>query len=324
MNREAWVWLLSEYLSGRCAPSESAKVEEALRTREEVRELYVDVINLETGLNQCADAAWMERQAAQIAAASSPGRAWRRSWVGVAAGVALGLMVGIVLSASMVWAFAGHKTLGRGELLRLADGDFETEMKPLPDGVPTVAGVWCGDFSRVVEAEQGVMPAQGRRMLKFLRADNRLTPPESLPAVAEIWQLIDLGSQALTEGMTSRPVEVVARFHAADFAAGERMTFGVSLHAFTGNAEEAPTLWRNHKSQALASASQEELWESRGASWQSLRARMALPREATLLLVGLRASRKGEVLNRQEFGAHYVDGVEVYFAEPSSPSSQTP
>jgi hypothetical protein len=324
MNREAWVWLLSEYLSGRCAPSESAKVEEALRTREEVRDLYVDFINLETGLNQCADAVWMERQSAQIASMPSRERGWRRAWVGTAAGVALGLMAGIVLSASMVWAFAGSKTLGKGELLSLAHGDFETEMDLLSDGIPTVAGVWGGDFARVVEAEQGVMPVEGRHMLKFLRADNRLTPPESRPAVAEVWQVIDLGSQALAEGMNSRPVEVAARFHAAESAAGERMTFGVSLHAFTGKVGEAPTLWRNHKSQALASASQEELWEAGTASWQSLRARMVLPREATLLLVGLRASRKGDVPNRQEFGAHYVDGVQVYFVEPSSLPSQTP
>lgn len=324
MNRDSWVWLLSEYRAGRCSPEELEEVEHGLRMNAEVRDLYVDLINLEVGLGQCAEAVWVERQATLIAGGTSRGPVARRAWAGIAAGIALGLMAGILLSASVVRAFTGTRGAARGEMLGLANGDFETPTAPLSEGVPRAAAVWGGDFAQTVDAEQGVIPSRGGRMLKFLRADNQLTPPESRPAVSEMWQVISLRSDRSTVAAPPRQIEIAARFNAADLASGERMTFGVSLHAFAGFVEEAPELWRHHKTQALASASQEELLDRRTSSWQTLRARMALPPEATILLVGLRASRKGADPVNQDFGAHYVDEVEVYFVEPSPEILPTP
>jgi hypothetical protein len=110
-------------------------------------------------------------------------------------------------------------------------------------------------------------------------------------------------------------VEVLARFNGLVTAAEERLAFGVSLHAFAGEAHGGPELWRNHRTLALASASKEELADREPATWQTLRTRIVLPAEATVLLLGLRVVRKGVRVVDGVFGSHYADDVQLYFVE---------
>lgn len=323
MNHEGWRWALFEYLAGRADEVQSLRIESRLREDTAFRDLYLDMINVEIGLRQSAEVVWMERQGMRCELHPSKGAPMRRRWVGIAAGMVIGLLAGVLLSASVGWAFQVTKTPGRGESIALGNGDFEGGLALLADGVPRSSGAWGGDFAEVVGMDGGVVPHGGKRMLKFLRADNRLTPIGSRPAVAEMWQVIDLSSGAHAIGDVSRQIEAVIRFDAAAVS-GDRVTFGVSLHAFAGAVSEAPELWRDHNALAIASASREELADEHPNVWQTLRVRMALPREAKVLLVGVRASRKGSHLERAEFGAHYVDDVEVFFADHPQPITPSP
>lgn len=317
MNEESWAWLLSEYIADRVSPEERLRVEEALQQQPDVRRLYVDLINLDVGLAQVSEAVWiqnMEQTSESRIATPSPLRA---GWFGVAAGVAVGICTGIVLSASMVWAFSGPKPAARAEALPLANPDFEEGSAPGADGVPSVPRVWGGDYAAFAGPENGVTPASGARMLKFLRADNRLTPPDSRPAAGEIWQLLDLGTLP-SFAATVRHVEVSVRFNSAKGGKDEHVTFGVSLHAFRGDVRDGPALWRNHRTLALAAASKEELADEDTGSWQTLSTRLELPREATVLLIGLRVARKGVKTEDPEFQAHYVDQVQLHLVEPTT------
>lgn len=324
-NCEAdWIFAIGEYLAGRACAQESQRIEAALRSQPEVLRLYLDLVNLDIGLTQAAQARWMEAMGEASGGAPVVHGPPRSGWKGVAAVGVAGLLTGVLLSASMVWAFSGTRSGGRMEMLPLSNADFEEGGAPEADGVPSASATWGGDYAEFATAQNGVQPFRGMRMLKFLRADNRLTPPDSLPAVAEMWQFVPLSPTAVGSETASRSVEVLARFNGLVTAAEERLAFGVSLHAFAGGVQEGPELWRNHRALALASASKEELADREPATWQTLRTRMVLPGEATVLLLGLRVVRKGGRLVDGVFGSHYADDVQLYFVESASRQSDAP
>lgn len=68
--------------------------------------------------------------------------------------------------------------------------------------MPIQPGVWGDDYSAVVEAGERVTPADGRAMLRFLRADHEGKPPR-VGCAGDVYRIIDL------------------RDFAADIAAGE-------------------------------------------------------------------------------------------------------
>ena len=52
--------------------------------------------------------------------------------------------------------------------------------------------MWSGDFCRIVGAEQGIAPKQGKKMLRFLRSDNEQTETGAVTYVGEAAQVMDL------------------------------------------------------------------------------------------------------------------------------------
>lgn len=227
-----------------------------------------------------------------------------RSIAALAAGVLIGLCC-----ASAVWAMVGHGRLSKLTPLPLVDGSFESSNAPSDEGVPIKTGVWGGDFAANVERADDIAPIAGRRMLRFLRGDNRLTPPDVKSSVAEIWQVVELDAERRKTLRQSQVVEVGAKFNVTATAASEKVAFGVSVLAFAGDVVQGPELWRERRELALATSDKEELADSRSDSWQKLTAQVTVPRETNLLLVQLRVTRKGPGPLGQEFGGHFVDDV---------------
>jgi hypothetical protein len=313
MNEDEWMWMLSEFIAGRGSPESRLLVKEALSRDPRVRNMYVDLINLEEGLRLCAEGRWMERSESELSEDSiGAGRHWRRNvWVGVAAGVALGAL----LSVSMVWAFAGVRRDVKGLPVEVANADFESTESPHDAGVPSVIGHWGGDYSEITGKQGQVAPFSGMRMLRFLRADNRLTPSDSMPAVSEVWQWVKVERFPVHPGRRVSALELSARFNGEEDAARERVAFGVSLWAFNADVTEGPALWQEHRTLALASGSREELADRDGVSWQTVTTRLSVPAESNLVLLGLRVGRKGAGEKSPVFGAHYVDDVRLHVVE---------
>lgn len=227
----------------------------------------------------------------------------------LAAGVFIGLF-----GSSIVWAMVGRLVPPATMTpLPLGDGGFEISHSLEFDGIPTKPRIWGGDFAAIVKDEAGVSPAEGRHMLQFLRGNNRLTPPDVRSSVAEIWQVVDLNDPhakaVRLNGDQSAVIEVSARFNATAEASAERVAFGVSVLAFAGDVGELPELWRARREMALAVSDKEELADADQSSWQTLIAQVTVPIEANLLLVQLRATRKGPGKRPQEFAQHFVDDV---------------
>ncbi len=313
MNDERLEDLIDRHLNGVIDDNELAELEERLLHSASDRERFWKLAEVHSLLHERGGME-VEREdlttTASLHTPLSTSSPLRRTLIAAAAGLLLGLC-----SASVVWAMALNQWRGPKALpLPLFDGGFEVSETVGDEGVPTRAGVWGGDFAKVVGSEGGVVPVEGRRMLQFLRGDNRLTPADAKSSVAESWQVVDLRSLDLkspTSSGTKRPavVEVSAQFNATADPANERLAFAVSVLAFSGDVSEMPVLWRGRRELALAAADKEEKADSDASRWQTLTAQVTVPPEANLLLVQLRATRKGPGPKSQEFGAAFVDAA---------------
>jgi len=246
----------------------------------------------------------------QAAARTSP---WFRSRTLHAA--AAGLVVGL-FCASVGWAVAVPGILGvKSRPLPLVDSSFETGPAPETQGVPSKFGVWSGDFSHASAGEQGVSPAEGKRMLRLLRADNQNTPPGDEPGSAEIWQAIDITPFRKAKDHTPLVVELTAQFNAAEAPGDERTVFGVSLNAFSGEAQQLPELWHNRRDSALVRSGREQPAGHKPGTWQTVSSQLSLPQDANILLVHLYTVRKGKGPLQPEFSGHFLDGVSLRLLE---------
>jgi hypothetical protein len=182
--------------------------------------------------------------------------------------------------------------------------------------------VWSGDFTSLSEGEEGVSPCEGRRMLKFLRADNRRSQPEAPRGASEVWQVVNVAKLRTALGRDLQTLELSARFNQADAVTPEPTAFGVSVLAFAGAPEEAPAVWRNRHEMALAESGKKEPADGDALSWQRVAAQITVPKEATHLLLYLRAMRKSPGPRSVEFGRHFADDVRLTAIE-STPAVAT-
>lgn len=234
--------------------------------------------------------------------------AWRRAW---AAAAAAGLAVGL-FSATLVYGIVMQRGLqSEGTPVPMSDGGFESGVEPVAEFVPERAGLWSGDFAALAESTPEIVPIEGKRMLKFLRTDNRFSPAGVTPSAGEVWQVVDLAAARSALGQEVAVIEVSAQFNQQPGAVAEKLAFGVSVMAFSGSAADAPTVWREHRELALARADKEELADAESLTWQRLSAQMTVPREANWLLVQLRVVRKGKGPHSPVLGAHFADDVRL-------------
>ena len=104
-------------------------------------------------------------------------------------------------------------------------------------GAPTVTGRWSGDSAYTVGPDQGITPALGARMLRFIYAG---PVPGSLVS-SQVWQLVDVST--LAAAIDSGKIQGTAR---GDFnrVAGDPNTdtrFDLMVHPFPGTPAGFPT-----------------------------------------------------------------------------------
>ncbi|VTU01795.1 Uncharacterized protein OS=Pirellula staleyi (strain ATCC 27377 / DSM 6068 / ICPB 4128) GN=Psta_3504 PE=4 SV=1 [Gemmataceae bacterium] len=302
--------LIDRHLDGLTTPAEAEALSRRLEDDPAARADYLRLAGVHALLAAGDLSAAPATPAAAGAAVTTRGR-WKFGLSGLAAGVLVG-----AVSSSLVWAHARPAAPppdAAAESLPLADGGFEDGPAPETEGVPVRAGVWGGDFTRVVTAEQGVTPFDGARMLRFLRADNASSPPGGAQRTAEVWQTIDL--RPLRGRLGPDPVvESSARFAAAPAARPNGAKVGIVLAAFSGDPGTARAAWPARRSAALAVASKEEPAASRPGAWQHVVVQITLPPDADYLLLqaGVHVPPPGPV----EFPGCYLDDVAVRLFPP--------
>ncbi|MEY5027003.1 MAG: hypothetical protein RLZZ244_2531 [Verrucomicrobiota bacterium] len=311
--------LVARFLEGTLDQECLGQLEDRLERDPEARAYLRRTANLDGGLRDWAAVegarkAWA-RAGEEGESASSLRGGWRWPAWPVAAAIALGGMLA-GLSGTLLLA-KGFGFLGAEPvLLPVANGNFESEPAPRGDGLPSVYGGWSGDFSRVSGAEQEVLPPAGSKaMLRFLRADNRNSPPGGAQAVSELWQIVDLRPIRARLGRGAAMVELSAQFNAARSEGGREYHFGLSLMAFQGGPEKAPIVWKHPRETGLASISERGRFDEDPSVWQRSTVRVHVPAEADSLLMAVYcvegAATRGVLTEPAVFPGHYVTDVSL-------------
>lgn len=196
----------------------------------------------------------------------------------------------------------------------IVNGSFETEEVTV-GGEPRSYGDWEGDFTDIVGAENGVAPADGARMLRFIYTLR--DGPNAVSGQSNLWQVIDVSAHAqqIAEGhATARATMKVNRI-ALD--AQTDTQFDVRLGAYDGLANSFPE--QNEHTELVQQLSS-VFSDADTATWETVTVELPLPANTDFIAIALAAVE--DVYNDgdgDEFDGHYCDDVQVtIIPEPSS------
>lgn len=229
---------------------------------------------------------------------------------------AAGLLVGLC-AASAVWAYVAPSAERR---LTLLDEDFEHPALSLAVRSTLEPGIWRGDEAEVTAARDGVTPAGGRKMMRFLRDEHARPPKPAGGHIAVIYRLVDLRPLRGEFADGAGVVEVSAGFNASTFPADERYGAAISLYALDADSlpDRSGRLGSTLSNEALAMARSSRTDLDRDpASWQRATTEIRLPSEAQFLVVRLHVSQAFESGDNPVFTGAYVDQVRVSFLHRS-------
>jgi hypothetical protein len=240
------------------------------------------------------------------------------------AAAAVGIVVG-TLCTSAVLGFASRPA---GRSTTLVRESFEAAPPPATTGVPAGPGLWSGDYSEVVGGQQGVKPASGTAMLRFLRSDHDGSTGPRPRRSGDIMRVVDVSrlSQSIDRGAVM--VTLSAVFDAAGFPVDERYDGMVTIYALDADLDldDATEDVVQQEALALSSGDVKSLDRDPG-TWQPASGTLLLPpgTARVLLKVSLRrmpVGRKGldSLPEKVSFAGHFVDDVQasLVITEPTA------
>ncbi|HEY1051835.1 MAG TPA: hypothetical protein VGE39_18820 [Prosthecobacter sp.] len=314
-----WHDLFSAALNGTATDAEKSRLAEVLKNNASARQLWFLYNDNECGLAELKQ---------PLTVAQTARTAWF-SWrplTAAAAGIVIGLS-----GATLVFGYAGSYA---GKAISLLQESFESPPAPLAAGMPVEPGLWSGDFSEVVEAQRGVQPAQGSKMLRFLRADYEGKPARG-GYVADLFRVVDLTSPELAVMRGDACISVEARFRALPQDGVRRGHCGVTVYALDALPEsgEHHDLFLKRRDEMTAdtddespgkgplilatTARQEALMTFEGA-WQMARSELRLPPGTRYVLIHLHQSllqpKNLRTPDAVKFDGLYIDDVRVTLA----------
>jgi hypothetical protein len=333
-------WLIQSR-NHRLPPVDQTALNALLRSSPEARAhaagFLADDAILAEHLRQSCMEALFEGDAAALAAVQAPppstllsakhdSRFPWRTLTTLAAGLILGLF-----SASVVFGYVGSLFVKDTSLL---NESFEGGASPEQKGAPLRAGVWSGDFSEVTGPFAGITPAQGGKMLRFLRADH-LDKASRTGCKGDIYRILDVREYAASfvggksmvtaeASFGSIPNKAPATYEAAielqaietlpatldQFFFPSQRSVGRPANDAAVDTDEAPLHFKpatSHRQVSLASTSK---------AWQRVRAELRIPPGTRYIIVGLHivdpvaASQKPE-LRDVSFPGQFTDDIQV-------------
>ncbi len=302
--------MLTRYVAGDCTPQEVRELSAQLEHDAEACDLLAEI------LTQGVAA----REYAQIhsEAVRKTGRMWP-PWLGwlswrplsaAAAALVLGLFC-----VSVAWAYVAPSL---AKAITLLQEGFESGPAPLVVGVPTEAGRWSGDYSEIVGEQQGIQPADGGKMLRFLRGDSE---GKSIPLShsSDVFHLVDLRPIRSEFADGGAVVQLTALFNAVSFPADESFSATLTIFALDGSVVTDGTVKVDNvlSTESLAfSRSSKVLMDRDPATWQKVRNELRLPSDTDYLMIRLGMSNDTKLPDkrRDSFVGHFADKVQLVIA----------
>lgn len=304
-----WHRLFSAALDGRLSEAEQHELATLLAASAEARQLWFVYNDNECSLT--------EPRATIVLPPSRTARNSvfrRRPWVAAAACFALGLFC-----ASAVFAyFVPRAERGRS----LLDDGFESGIAPSVAGMPREATTWGGDFSELATGQQGVRPANGNQMLRFLRGDFAgRSIPDSFSS--DVFRLVDVRPYRAEFADGSAVMQLTARFNTAERRADDPAYCTLTIFALEAKSAHDPEMVLSRDSLAYSRSSR--VWlDGDLDSWQRVSNELRIPPETEFLMIRIGISYDAHHQGSREgrFAGHFADDVHLVLAH--RPEIKTP
>lgn len=180
-------------------------------------------------------------------------------------------------------------------------------------GYPTYPGQWGGDLHSFVEAENGIMPYEGR-MLRFDAANQGGASAGTSCQVVQLVELSDY-SDLLNRGATTAVVSAWVNRVKGDRETDTRFT--VTLRAYAGSVS---AFQDQHVSGNHLVSSTTEIFSNSNASWEQVTTSITIPKGSSYLAVWVNAHENIHTDDiAPEFDGHYVDNVSLTLLARSLP-----
>ena len=316
MNTERLGHLMCRYFDCAITGEEITELNAALLTRPEARESFWQEAHLHGALREWGldNRGLMELRALPSPDDVTPGRTRRParpSWhplAAAAAGVVFGLFC-----ASAAWGFAATRAAATSSrVFALIDGSFESRTGPLASGFPVEFGVWSGDEAETVERRPDG-EKDGRRVLRFLRAEREPARTSSGAASCDIYQLVDLRAINAQPRSGNATLELSSRFLDSRASSAEPVLFLLRLYAFAGSPGEFANQWPFTQKAALAAGwSSQESKGGKPTAWHRVTTQLSLPPQADFAIVHIVAhTPKLAPGTFATFSEQFVDDVQL-------------
>lgn len=288
--------MICRYQEGNATAEEVQQLEQRLQSDSQFRADYLAYTRLDAALV----VATRRAPPAQPPATKTWAIGWR-FWRS-ATSAAAGLLVG-VLSASMAWAFAIPQSSSPApRTVPIYTESFESETVDPRRGFPVQAGVWSGDISDSIQAENGVTPKTGVRMIRL--------QPHAVRKFSYATRIIDLADYPLLPGESVRRIEVEASFH--DGPSNLACRHQIRLAAFAEEAPDVRQVWNSSDmfDRVLLHVGLTTPVEAGATEWHTLRSSMEIPAGARSLVISVAAGSKEDDAPKVE---RYLDDLNARF-----------
>lgn len=234
------------------------------------------------------------------------------------------------LISQRVWAAAAGLVIGLLSASLVSGASFPLRNKPIfetrlalldqasppPLGIPKTPGIWSGDYTQVVPAQDGITPTSGSRMLQIQRADHEGKIDSEHSRVGNVWHLVDLRPYRNQSASGSLEIRASFSFNSTAHSAPEAHDCSVCINAVTaefvsnGSLQDASKLY--HRSLAAAIGRSPKI-DANPRTWQKVSTELRLPPDADFALVSFNLAAP-EPKDRKEivqFQGKYMDDLQI-------------
>ncbi len=185
-------------------------------------------------------------------------------------------------------------------------------------GVPNDYGDWGGDYSGIVSSENGITPAEGSNMLRFLSTGNMYG---STLTASEIYQLIDVSDYLGMIQSGSAVASASALFNRVQLDDQTDSSFGLSIMAYSGNVSDFTTTGY------IERISGGVLADADLSTWEMVSVSFTIPTQTSYLAIKIQTNEN--IFNDTgawpiyEFDGHYADNISLEIASAPIPEPAT-
>lgn len=301
-----WHALFNAALNGELTEADNERLAALLKSSAAARQLWFLYNDNEASLSELPPRPESISQVAPVAKVSGRWIQWR-PLAAAAAGLVIGLFSATVL--------ANYAISSQVKTVTLLWEGFESGPAPLVTGMPLKPGVWSGDYTEVVgeQPQQGVKPASGQRMLRFLRADYEGKAQPEGSYFSDLYRLVDLRPFRAMYGDGGAVVQLSGMFNAYHFPDDEKYGCTMALYAMdTATVTNGSTHYEAELKESLAMARNSRVLLDRDPkTWQPANVELRLPPNTDFLLIHISVDHSNRAQRRLTFDGHYLDDVRL-------------